>query len=90
MPTPNGYGGFLPEVFFSSVTGSNMVMGSNYGQYPLEMDDSFMDKLLGRMMEHTRLVIIPCKYCGSHNAFSNPCCIKCGAPMGSDIQVSYV
>lgn len=48
----------------------------------LEINDKLLDKLMGRMMEHTRLVIIPCKFCGSHNAFSNPTCIQCGAPMG--------
>lgn len=47
-----------------------------------EISDTLLDKLMGRMMEHTRLVIIPCRHCGSHNAFSNPTCIQCGAPMG--------
>lgn len=60
--------------------------GTNYLRYDYnepEISDSMMDKLLGRMMTHTQLVILPCKYCGSHNAFSNPTCIKCGAPMGT-------
>jgi hypothetical protein len=45
-------------------------------------DDEVMDKLVARMMVHTQKVIVPCKFCGSHNAFSNPTCVQCGGPLG--------
>ena len=46
-------------------------------------DERTMDKLVARMMVHTQKVIIPCKFCGSHNAFSNPTCVQCGGPLGA-------
>lgn len=46
-----------------------------------DFDDEAMDKLVARMMVHTQKVIIPCKWCGSHNAYSNPTCVKCGGPL---------
>jgi hypothetical protein len=40
------------------------------------------DALWEKMYVHAKKVIVPCSYCGSHNAFSNATCVRCGAPMG--------
>ena len=48
----------------------------------IEDDEAMLDRLMGRLMVHTQKVVVPCKWCGSHNAFSNPTCVKCGGPLG--------
>ena len=62
------------------ITGSNDRKNEPYLNFE---DDTVMDKLVARMMVHTQKVIIPCKFCGSHNAFSNPTCVQCGGPLGA-------
>ena len=35
-----------------------------------------------QMYVQAKSVIVPCRYCASHNAVSNPTCVRCGGPMG--------
>lgn len=50
---------------------------------------SFADDLWERMYVQPKPVIVVCRYCQSHNAISNPVCIQCGAPMGTNKVVQY-
>lgn len=41
-----------------------------------------IDALWDRMYTKAKSVIVVCRYCKSHNAISNPTCVRCGAPLG--------
>jgi len=43
--------------------------------------DSLVDQLWKKMFD--KPAIIPCVHCNSHNAYTNPVCVSCGAPMGN-------
>lgn len=44
---------------------------------------SFAASMWDNMYVHAQKVIVPCRYCHSHNAVSNSNCVSCGAPMGA-------
>lgn len=35
------------------------------------------------MYVHAQKVIVPCPYCASHNAITNPTCVRCGGSLGA-------
>lgn len=52
-----------------------------YMQNELNLDiEALADKLWEKL--NSKPAIIPCPYCKSHNAVTNPTCVQCGAPLG--------
>lgn len=48
---------------------------------PTNLDmDSLVEKMWKKMFE--KPAIISCRYCHSHNAYTNSNCVSCGSPMG--------
>lgn len=39
------------------------------------------DALWERMYIAAKRVIVSCRYCGAHNAITNPVCVQCGAAL---------
>lgn len=49
----------------------------------LDLDiEALADKLWEKI--YNKLAIIPCPYCKSHNAVTNPTCVQCGGPLGAE------
>lgn len=76
-----GSGGYPPEYVVSG-SGSLMVRNSSYKPIPkMDLDiEALADKLWEKI--YSKPAIIPCPYCKSHNAVTNPTCIQCGGPLG--------
>jgi len=75
------YRGYSPTGF---VTAASVPLlypaGQQIGVGSMDVN-SILDKLWKKMFE--KPAIIPCAHCNSHNAYTNPVCVSCGAPMGN-------
>lgn len=67
----------VDSYYLSSGSATNEFMNS---------DEINLDGLWDRMYVNPKPVIITCVYCQAHNAFTSPCCIQCGAPMGASAR----
>jgi uncharacterized paraquat-inducible protein A len=59
-----------------------LVAGSDNGRASKITISSMADVLWKEMYNHAKAVIVVCSHCKSHNAISNPTCVRCGAPLG--------
>ena len=70
------------EIYIPSGSAPFNLPGGRMSTESNSMDaDSIVDKLWKKMFE--KPAIIPCAHCNSHNAYTNPVCVSCGAPMGN-------
>ena len=58
------------------------IVTSKRKQTDLNLDiEALADKLWEKI--YSKPSIIPCPYCKSHNAVTNPTCVQCGGPLGA-------
>ncbi len=67
------------KVLHTSGSGGNMEHPGNQFRGNLDIE-ALADKLWEKI--YNKPSIIPCPYCKSHNAVTNPTCVQCGGPLG--------
>ena len=67
-----------PEFLVQDSNGNHMLSVGNDG-VDFAPSDELIEKLWDKM--YSMPAIIPCQWCGCHNAYTNPACVQCGGPM---------
>lgn len=66
----------------------DLFIKSNPNNFYTPSPEPDLNSLAAKLMDHILnfAVIVPCAHCDSANAFTNPTCVQCGAPMGHNRQ----
>ncbi len=90
----NGYNGYLggPRIVTigehegreTFIAGSGLSFVGPRRQIEEFMGNLDIEALADKLWEkiYSKPAIVPCPYCKSHNALTNPTCVQCGGPLG--------
>lgn len=71
----------FPEEYISAASAMEWRKVQTQSIPPMDLDiEALANKLWEKI--YNKPAIIPCSYCKSHNAVTNPTCVQCGGPLG--------